>query len=99
MWGSPIFKHDDLPPAPVRANHGEEVLMGLLIPDIGNQEEDGPRADIEDPMQDALSMTARNRHADLGAPPPVAPIQRRSFGDNGFIQHQDDRPRARPQPP
>ena len=73
--------------------------MGLLIPDIGDQQEYCPRADIDYPMQDALSATARNRHADLGAHPPVAPIQRRSFGDNGFIQPQDDRPRARPQPP
>jgi hypothetical protein len=92
MRRTPVLEQDDVPPAPMGADHGQECLMRLLDPLLGNQQEELPTVNIEDAMEHPSRMRARDRHTDLLADPPLASIQRWGLGDNRLIQHQEDRP-------
>src|SRR5919198_3015723 len=80
-----------MPPAPMGADHGEERLMRLLDPRLGDQQEELPTADVEDPMAHASGMRTCDRHAHLLADGPVAGIERWGLGDDCLIEPQEDR--------
>ena len=71
MWRPPILKEDDVPAAPMGANHREESLMRGMVPGLGDEQEHITTPDIESAMQHAPGMRARDRHRDLL---PSAPI-------------------------
>jgi len=83
----------------MRAKHLQEELMGLLIPHVGDEEQDIPRGDIEHAMQDPPSAVPSNGDADLLTDSAITTVEWWSFRDDGLIQHEDDRAEAASKPP
>jgi len=92
-----IFKQDDAPTTPMGPNHLKEKLMRQCIPFVGDQQREVTGDDIDRSVNDALAAIACDRYAHLLSDPAVATTQRRGFGDDDFVQHQDDRPRLCPE--
>lgn len=86
-----------MPPAPVGAHYQEKSLMCVLIPFSGDKQHRVPAADVDGSMQNALLAIARNRHPALLSDAAIATVERRRFRDDGFIQHQNNRPLSRPE--
>src|SRR5262245_25748368 len=81
-----------MPATPMRADHSQEGLMGVLIPHIRNQQEHVATPDIEHTMEDTAGMMAPHWNTDLLPTAPVTVIQRWGLRDDGFIKHQHDGP-------
>jgi hypothetical protein len=86
-----ILKQDEVPAAPVRAHPFQKVLVGQFIPHLGDQQEHLPRQDVDRAMEDAFGPLAGNGHAHLLADVAIAAVEGRRLGDDGFIEHEQDR--------
>lgn len=95
----PVFKQHDLPPAPMRPNHRQKVLMGFLHPLVGDQQQHCAAPDIDRSMEHPFAAIARDGDLDLLAHPPIATVQGRGFAHNRFIQHQTHRAVTLAEPP
>jgi hypothetical protein len=69
----------------------QKVLMGQLVPPLSNQQQHRACADIERAMNDPLGSITADGHSNLLAAAAVTTIQRRGFGHQRLIQHQDHR--------
>lgn len=92
MLRSPIFEQYDIPTAPVRPNLRQELSRSHLIPVSAYPQRNLARSDVDRPVQDPSLVAATYRHGHLLTNPPIAAIQRWRFRDDGFIEHQQDRP-------
>src|SRR5689334_22998166 len=86
-----ILKQHDVPGAPVRTDHFQEILMSLFLPKLADKEQDRAGMDIKHAVQNPLGAIAADPDARLLATPPITAVERWRFGDDRFIQHQDDR--------
>jgi hypothetical protein len=87
MWRATIFKQNNLPTPPMAADHLEKSLVRILIPNFGNQQGHIAGANIDRAVNHSPSMTAANRNTLLFTDPRVTTIERRSLGNNSFIEH------------
>ena len=94
MGRASIFKQDDLPAAPLAPDHVQKCLMGGLVPGLGNEQAHRPSLNVQNTMDNPSGVIARNRNARLLPDMTIATVQRRGLRNNGFIQHEQDRPLA-----
>lgn len=99
MGRSPILKEHELPAPPMGANHPEEGAMRHLVPGLRDTQHDITAPDIQHPVQDAPGMRPGDRHRHLLSPGPIAVGEGRHLGDDGLIEHEEDRAEAPVQPP
>lgn len=92
-----IFKKNDPPAAPVGPNHLKEKLMSQRVPFVGNQQQEISADDIDRSVNDAFAAIARDWDTDLLPDPAITTTQRRGFGNDDLVEHQDDCPRLPPE--
>jgi hypothetical protein len=94
MLASSIFKEHKVPATPVCSHPGEKMAVRYLVPLPADPQRHISAGHIDCPVQNPPLVTAAERHRDLLANSSITVVQRRRFGDDGFIQHQQDRPHA-----
>jgi len=68
--------------------------MGGLVPCFGNEQGHRACSNVEHPMDNPPCVITRNGNAGLLSDIAIATVERRRLRDNGFIQHEQDRPLA-----
>src|SRR5215475_1247702 len=81
-----------MPATPMRADHGQEGVMSVLIPPIRHPQEHVTTPDIDAPMEDATGMIPPHWNTDLLSTAPVTVGQRWGRSADGLIEHPHDGP-------
>lgn len=87
---SSILKQHDSPTAPMTPYHVQKVLVRLLVPNIGDQQQHITTSDIDGSVKYAPGAAASDRNAGLLAYAAVTTIQWRRFANYRLIKHEND---------
>lgn len=98
VLGGPVLEQHDVPAAPLRADHRQERLVGLLGPFFGDQPRHITAPNVDRPVEDPLGAVPRDRHADLLPDVARAAIKRGRPRDDCLVKHQQHRAEAALQP-
>lgn len=99
MRRSSIFEQHDVPSSPLRPYHRQEVLMGVLIPMIGDQQRDRACPYVEGAVEHAPGPITGNGDAYLLPKTTRATCYGWGFRNDRLIQHQYHRTLAACQTP
>jgi len=94
MGRPPVFEQDDVPTGPMPVDHLKENLMDFLRPNIRDEHQALATPDVERTMQDAFGVIAGDGHTHLSTDTTITTVERRRFGNDGFVEHQRYRVRA-----
>jgi hypothetical protein len=92
MLRGPVFEQYDVPTAPVCPNLREELSVSHLIPISADPQRDVACSNVDRSMQNPPLVAPTYGHRHLLTDPPVAGIQRWRLRDDGFVEHQQNRP-------
>ena len=98
VLAGPVLEQHNVPTPPMSANHAQKMLVFLLCPGRSHEQLHIAGRDVDCPVENSAPVAAADRHCDLAADVPIAGIQRRRFGDDCLVEHQQDRPRLVFQP-